>query len=159
MDFTSIEFYTIAFVVAMILVGFFLSQRRINPASSFIDTFDLEDMDITPGDDTPVEGVLKLTATDDGLVVIERTGLKLVEGETANLIATIVDDKVTIEEKKGKVSALGGKESYYKGRVTVKYFLPNNKVYVRYDSSVTGQWCKFSFKNIPRNVASHELRY
>lgn len=159
MEFTSIEFYTIAFVVAMILVGFFLSQRRINPASSFIDAFELEEMEAPPQADGPVEGLLLLVAAEDGSVTIERTGLRLVEGETANLIATIVDDKVTIEEKKGKVSALGGKDTYYRGRVRVKYFLANNKVYVRYDSSVTGQWCKFSFKNYPGNTASHELRF
>lgn len=160
MDFTSIEFYTIAFVVAMVLVGFFLSQRRINPASSFINTFDLEPAgDASAATDAPLEGSLTLTAGDDGSVTIERTGLRLVEGETANLVATIIDDKVTIEEKKGKVSALGGKETYYKGKVKVNYFLPNNKVYVRYDSTVTGQWCKFAFKNFPGNIATHELRY
>ena len=45
MDFTSIEFYTIAFCVAMVLVGFFLKQKRINPASSTINSLELEKLD------------------------------------------------------------------------------------------------------------------
>ena len=118
----------------MVLVGFFLSQRRINPASSFINTFDLEPAgDASATTDAPLEGFLTLTAGDDGSVTIERTGLRLVEGETANLVATIIDDKVTIEEKKGKVSALGGKETYYNmnmnGVIKIMRSMGNNDQY------------------------------
>ncbi len=159
MDFTSIEFYTIAFVVAMTLVGFFLKQRSIKPASSFINAFELEKTGTVEESDLAKPGRLTLTAGTNGTVTFERTGLRLADGETVNIIATVIDDKVTIEEKKGKVSAFGGREDMYTGRVDVKFFLPNNKVYVRYDSSVTGQWAKFSFKNLPGNAATHELRY
>lgn len=154
MDFTSIEFYTIAFCVAMGLVGFFLGQKRIKPATSRINALELEKQD-----NAATSNTIKLTANDDGTVTIERTGFNLVDGETVNLIATIADDKLTIEEKKGKASALGGREESYTGRVTVDYFPVDNKVYVRYDSSVTGQWSKFSFKNRARNSVEHEMRY
>ena len=157
MDFTSIEFYTIAFCVAMGLVGFFLTQKRIKPATSRINALEIEPVD--EDNDTSSPGTLKLSGNTDGTVTIERTGLRLVDGETVNLIATIVDDKLTIEEKKGKASALGGKEGTYCGRVNVDYIPSDGKYYVRYDSSVTGQWCKFSFKNTPRNFVEREMRY
>ena len=155
MDFTSIEFYAIAFCVAMGLVGFFLSQKRIKPATSRINSLELERFDGEVGD----MGTIKLVANTDGTVTIERTGLHLVDGETVNLIATIIDDKLSIEEKKGKASALGGREDNYNGHAVVDYFPVDNKMYVRYESSVTGQWSKFSFKNSAHNSVEHEMRY
>jgi hypothetical protein len=157
MDFTSIEFYTIAFCVAMGLVGFFLTQKRIKPATSRINALELES--VAEEEDATSPGTLKFTGNTDGTVTISRTGIRLIEGETVNLIATIVDDKLTIEEKKGKASALGGKESLFRGSVTVDYIPADGKYYVRYDSSVTGQWCKFSFKNTSRNFVEREMRY
>ena len=159
MDFTSIEFYTIAFCVAMAIVGFFLRQKRIKPATSRINSMELAKQESAGGNEATSQCLLKLVANDDGTVTIERTGLQLVDGETVNLIATIIDDKLTIEEKKGKVSGLGGREEAYTGRVTLDFIPSGSKMYVRYDSSVTGQWCKFAFKNFPRNIATHELRY
>lgn len=158
MDFTSIEFYTIAFCVAMAVVGFFLTQKRIKPAASYINVYETEPIE-DPDFDVATQSQLKFIANGDGTVTIERKGLQLVDGETVNIIATIIDDKLTIEEKKGKASTLGGKDNYYTGRVTVDFIPANARIYLRYDSSVTGQWCKFSFKNIPRNHVEHELRY
>lgn len=157
MDFTSIEFYTIAFCVAMGLVGFFLTQKRIKPAISRINALEIEPE--TEDDDSTSHGTLRFSTNDNGTVTIERTGMRLVDGETVNLIATIVDDKLTIEEKKGKASSLGGRDRSYRGHVDVDYIPADGKYYVRYDSSVTGQWCKFSFKNTPRNFVEREMRY
>lgn len=156
MDFTSIEFYTIAFCVAMGLVGFFLGQKKTKPATSRVQALDLEK---DPSEVAAAQGTIKLTAHDSGNVTIERTGLQLVDGETVNLLVTIIDDKISIEEKKGKASALGGREESFTGRVDVDFFPVNNKMYVRYESSVTGQWCNFAFKNTPRNHVTREMRY
>ena len=152
MDFTSIEFYTIAFFVAMGLVGFFMGQKKTKPASSHIDALNI---DIAV--DESQQGTVKLVACNDGKVRIERKGLILNEGESINLIGTIIDDKITIEEKKGQVVPTG-KESLYQGEVTVDYF-PPGKVYVRYESSATGQWCKLAFDNHNRNYVEKEMRY
>ena len=157
MDFTSIEFYTIAFCVAMGLVGFFLTQKRIKPAISRINALEIEPE--TEDDDSTSPGTLRFSANDNGTVTIERTGMRLVDGETVNLIATIVDDKLTIEEKKGKASSLGGRDRSYRGHVDVDYIPADGKYYVRYDSSVTGQWCKLSFKYTPGNFVEREMRY
>lgn len=67
MDFTSIEFYAIAFCVAMGLVGFFLSQKRIKPATSRINSLELERFDGEVGD----MGTIKLVANTDGTVTID----------------------------------------------------------------------------------------
>ncbi len=156
MDYTSIEFYTIAFVVAMALVGFFMSYKRTEPASTHLAALDLEPVQ---GDESSPESIVKLDAHDDGSVTLERKGMLLVDGETVNIVATVIDDKITIAEKKGKASALGGRESLYDGHAVMKFFPQGGKVYLRYESSVAGQWCKFSFVNKPGNRVVRELRY
>ncbi len=155
MDFTSVEFYTIAFFIAIALVGFFMKQKKTAPATSVISSLNL-----VPAPSGPA-GIsrLRLAAHDDGSVTIEREGLLLCEGETVNLIATVIDDKITIQEKKGMTSAFGGKESVYNGHIDVTFFLENNKNYLRYESSVAGQWCKLSFVNSPGNKVEKDLSY
>lgn len=155
MDFTSVEFYTVAFFVAMVLVGFFVSYKKTAPASSVISALELEPAS-SPENDT---SRLRLMAHDDGSVTIAREGLLLSDGETVNLIVTIIDDKITIQEKKGKVSEFGGKESVYNGHVDVTFFPENNKFYLRYESSVAGQWCKLAFVNSPGNKVEKDLSY
>lgn len=139
----------------MAFVGVFVRQKKALPATSVLCSLDL-----TPAPQQP-QGTsrLRLTAHADGSVTIEREGLLLCDGETVNLVATIIDDKVTIEEKKGKISAFGGKESAYNGHVDVTFFLENNKNYLRYESSVAGQWCKLAFNNIPGNKVEKDLSY
>lgn len=140
----------------MAFVGLFLRQKKTTPAKSV-----LTSLDIVPAPAQQAEGTsrLRLTARDDGSVTIEREGLLLSDGETVNLITTIIDDKITIQEKKGKISAFGGKESVYNGHVDVTFFLENNKNYLRYESSVAGQWCKFAFNNYPGNTVEKDLSY
>lgn len=155
MDFTSVEFYTIAFFVAMALVGFFVSQKKRFPASSYLAALELE----PSPQDGPNDSKLSLTAHDDGSVTIVREGILLSDGETVNLIATKIEDKITISEKKGKVSAFGGKEGMYDGHVDVTFFPVGNKTYLRYESSVAGQWCKLAFINSPGNKVEKDLKY
>ena len=155
MDFTSIEFYTIAFFLAMAFVGLFVKQKKIAPAKSVISSLDL----VPAPSQQSGTSLLRLQANDDGSVKIEREGLLLCDGETVNLIATIVDDKITIQEKKGKISAFGGKESVYNGHVDVTFFPEDNKSYLRYESSVAGQWCKLAFVNSPGNKVEKDLSY
>jgi len=152
--FTSVEFFTIAFFVAMSLVGFFVNQKKTVPASSVINALEL---DVAP--DENEESKLRLESHDDGVVTIERDGLLLSDGETVNLITTIIDDKVTISEKKGKVSAFGGKETVFNGHVDVTFFPVGIKSYLRYESSVAGRWCKLSFVNTPGNKVEKDLKY
>lgn len=140
----------------MALVGVFVSHKKTIPATSALSSLNLVEAPQRQQDGT---SRLRLLARDNGTVTIEREGLLLSDGETVNLIATIIDDKITIQEKKGKISAFGGKESVYDGHVDVTFFLENNKNYLRYESSVTGQWCKLAFNNYPGNIVEKELSY
>jgi hypothetical protein len=92
MDFTSVEFYTIAFCVAMGLVGFFLGQKSVKPATSYITAFDIEPQDEDSTDKT--SSIIKLSSNEDGTVTINRLGVHLVEGETINIIATLINSGV-----------------------------------------------------------------
>lgn len=139
----------------MALVGFFVGQKRRTPASSYLTALELNP---SPAE-SPQESKLSLTAHDDGSVTIVRKGILLSEGETVNLIATKIEDKITISEKKGKVSAFGGHEGIYDGHVDVTFFPVNNKTYLRYESSVAGQWCKLAFVNLPGNKVEKDLKY
>ncbi len=138
----------------MALVGFFVKQKATTPAASVLSSLNLV---AAPQHDGASR--LRLLAHDDGSVTIEREGLILSEGETVNLITTIIDDKITIQEKKGKISVFGGKEGVYNGHVDVTFFLENNKNYLRYESSVAGQWCKLAFNNYPGNMVEKDLSY
>lgn len=161
MDIHSIEFYVLAFMVAVALVALLLGQRKQMPAVTRIVELPLgEPGDMVPiNDAAPVKpSTLRLTARSGGMVTIERTAIPLHDGETVNLIATIIDDKITIQEKKGMVAAFGSREQYYDGSVDVDFF-PFEKVYVRYESQVNGQWSKFSFLNREGNTVAHDLTY
>lgn len=139
----------------MALVGFFVGQKRRTPASSYISALELEPSPV----ESTQESKLSLAAHDDGSVTIVREGILLSDGETVNLIATKIEDKITIAEKKGKVSAFGGHEGVYDGHVDVTFFPVGNKTYLRYESSVAGQWCKLAFINSPGNKVEKDLRY
>lgn len=139
----------------MAFVGLFVRQKKTSPATSVISSLDLT---LAPSQQDG-RSRLRLLSNADGSVTIEREGLLLCDGETVNLIATIIEDKITIQEKKGKISAFGGKESVYDGHVDVTFFLENNKSYLRYESSVAGQWCKLAFRNTPGNRVEKDLSY
>lgn len=159
MDFNSIEFYTIAFILAIALVALLFRQKQWHPAQTHIVPLDLNKTDLQVDRDDKKEllpAKLRLTALDDGKVMVERENIPLREEETVNLIATVVDDKITIEEKKGMVAALGGREFYSNGCQTLA-FIPADKVYIRYESAVAGRWAKFAFLNREGNKVEHEL--
>lgn len=152
MDITSVEFYTIALVVAFTLLGLIVGQKRQAPASTHFATLEVQPTEPSAASQ------LTLTALDNGNVRIERTGLALRAGETVNLIATVVDDKVSIVEKKGNVAVLGGEETTHSGTATVAFLTPR-KWNVRYESQVTGQWVKFQFSNTAGNHKTRTLNY
>ena len=159
MDINSVEFYTIALLVAVALIALLMRQREPEAARTHIVPLDLEPTgEEVPRDDnaTPRPTHLRLTALADGKVALERDALPLRAQETVNLVATVIDDKVTIEEKKGMTAVFNSQEHYYNGSQTLT-FLPFEKVYIRYESQVTGRWAKFAFLNREGNSYEREL--
>lgn len=139
MDIHSIEFYVLALFVAFALIGVFFGRTDRSPAHTYI-----EPMDISNDDpDSPHE--LTVEALPDGQVAITHRGLELKDGDTLNLVATIIDDKAKLVLKRG----VEGNEAMIrpvKASANVK-FLPNERIHLRYESEFTGEWCVFAFTN------------
>lgn len=142
MDVNSVEFYTLAFVVAMTLFGWLMSRREKNPPSTHIVqllTTPVEDE--TQGD---AQDLLTMEVTEDGKVTVQRTGLTLGSEETANLVITIQDDHCTIIEKKG-LKRRGSIGQPVNGYAILDCLRPGCRYRMRYESHLTSAWATFNF--------------
>ena len=149
-DIHSVEFYVIAFVVAMALVTLLVGQRSRGEATTNIDTFDLIP---SMADEA---GLLAISSEDTDRVAITRTGLPIFEGDTVVLVSTVIDDKWHIEEKRATKGR--GAHVAMDGAVEVSFLRPG-RYHVRYDSEVTGQWCTFTHTHRPGNTTRAQLKY
>ena len=138
MDINSVEFYTIAFVVAMALVALLMGRTEKKPPSTYI--FQL----LTTPTDSDDEDLLCVEALDGGRVRLSRTGLSIGPEETVNLVFTISNDKCSIVEKKG-VRRRRSVDEPVTGEVTVKCLRPGCRYRIRYESQVTSTWATFTF--------------
>lgn len=148
MDINSVEFYTIAFVVAMALVALLMGRTEKKPPSTYI--FQL----LTTPTDSDDEDLLCVEALDGGRVRLSRTGLSIGPEETVNLVFTISNDKCSIVEKKG-VRRRRAVDEPVTGEVTVKCLRPGCRYRIRYESQVTSTWATFTFDTSspePKNV-------
>lgn len=149
-DIHSVEFYVIAFVVAMALVTLLIGQRTHGPATTNIDTLDL-----TPSlaDEA---GLLTITSSDTDHVTIARTGLPIFEGDTIILVSTVIDDKWHIQEKRATKGR--GAHVAMDGSAQLTFLKPG-RYHVRYDSEVTGQWVTFTHTHRPDSTTNAHLKY
>ena len=148
--FHSVEFYVMALFVAFTLLGLIVSPRLGGAAASTMAAMDFE-----PRGEVP-RGTLLLTAGAKGAIEVRRYGLSVREGETVYLTATIIDDKMTIVEKRG--TKVVGEPRDVDGVATLKK-MPNRKLHVRYDSEVTGEWGLLTFLNVDGNHVPATLKY
>ena len=101
MDITSVEFFTLAFVVAMAIVAMMIGRReRGIPSTHILQLITEPDSGAT----ADAEDCVLLERLENGRVRIRRTGLTLVPDETVNLVFTIRDEQCTIVEKKASRS-------------------------------------------------------
>ena len=138
MDINSVEFYTIAFVVAMALIALLMGRSEKKPPSTYIIQLDTVETEGESAD------VVRFEATDDGRVRISRTGLMLNPEETVNLVFTIRDEQCQIVEKKG-IKRRGTNSVPVTGEATVKWLRQGHKYHIRYESQVMSTWAKFAF--------------
>ena len=150
-DINSTEFFVMALTVAMAVLAILFGQRSHNPATTAITTFALNPC-ITSDD-----GLVVLQAMDDGDVLVLRNGIPLNDGDTVNIVATVIDDKLRITEKKGVV-APSQTEVKADGTATLTG-LPIDRYHVRYESEITGQWALFTFANRDGKTATAHLKY
>lgn len=152
MDFTSPEFYTIAFVVAMALVALLMGKVEKKPASTHI-----VQLGTVPDENEDCEDAVTLELAEGGRVRIGRTGLSIGAEETVNLVFTIRDGECTIVEKKG-VKRRGSRVEPVKGMVEVKCLRPI-KYKMRYESQITSAWASFTIDASKPAVKRVNLNY
>ena len=152
MDIHSVEFYVLALFVAFALLGVIFARNDRSPARTHIETFELEDDVECPDEDHWV----RFTGKPDGTVVIDRQGLTLKTGETVNLVATIIDDKATLIEKRGVAG--DGDPAPKRAQVAVTW-MPTRRMHIRYESEVTGEWGLVAFTNRETACKQCQLRH
>lgn len=161
MEVNSIEFYSLALLVAIALIGLICGEKPHTPATTDIVQLVLKWLpQSVPADaDADVPSTVTLTALPDGQVLLERTGLSLRSGDTAFIVATIVDDKIKIVEKQGMHSTLAVWPAACTASATLGFWREGRKLHVRYESELTGRWGTFTFANVEGRTASVDLKY
>lgn len=137
MDITSVEFYTLAFVVAMALVGLLMGRREKNAPSTYIVPL----VTSAAGDDES-EDALSLEAIDGG-ILFNRTGIHAVPQSTVHLVINIEGDHCSIVEKQGRKSK-GRALDTMNGTALVKCLAAGRKYHVRYESQLNSTWATFT---------------
>jgi len=155
METMSVEFYTLAFVVAMAVVGYLISRNDKSAKSTHIVQLDTNLVTSTDNQND----ILRLQPQRDGSILLTRCGLFIAEGETVNLVITIADDKCSIVEKKGIVKRRARAKQPITGSVTLTCLPTGGKLHVRYDSQITSRWVTFTFDPTKATTTIAELRY
>lgn len=150
-DINSTEFFVMALTVAMAVLAMMFGQRTHNPATTVITSLSLNPC-ITSDD-----GLIVLQAQDNGDILLLRNGIPINDGDTINIVATVIDDKLTIIEKKGVLSP--SKTEVKVDGIATLSGLPIDRYHVRYENEFTGQWALFTFANKEGRKASSHLKH
>ncbi len=137
MDITSVEFYTLAFVVAMALVALLVGRTEARPPSTYIVPLATSAAD---GDDVP--DTVSLQPSGETFV-LKRTGINVAPEDTVHLVINIKGDSCSIVEKKGRKSK-GSIRETMNGEAVIKCLRPNTKYRMRYESQLNSTWATFS---------------
>ena len=138
MDITSVEFYTIAFVVAMALIALLMGRREKQPPSTFI-----VQLATCNDENDESEDTVLLDGEAGKPLRLKRTGITIGPEETVNLVITVQEDHCTIVEKKGKKKRGAGGEAAI-GEAVIKCLRPAGKYHVRYESQLNSTWATFT---------------
>ncbi len=161
-DINSIEFYSIALFVAVALIGLIFGEKTHSPATTDIVPLDLKWPHAAmpqPQSADEAPSVVMLAATPDGQVTLTRTGLSLRPGDTAFIVATVVDNKLKIVEKQGTHTTVAVWPEQCEARTVLGFWGAGRKFHVRYESELTGQWGTCVMANADGRVARIELKY
>lgn len=140
MDITSVEFYTLAFVVAMALVALLMGRTEKKPPSTYI----VQLMTNISDEETEAEDTVLLQPTA-GTVQLKRTGISIAPEDTVNLVITVQEDSCSIVEKKGRKSrskGIVGDPAI--GEAVLKCLRPGTKYHMRYESQLNSTWATFT---------------
>ncbi len=158
-DVNSIEFYSIALLVAVALIGLIFGEKPHRPAATDIVQLVLKWPQTAVASPDEMPSAVTLTAMPDGQVRLSRTGLSLRPGDTAFIVATMVDDKLRIEEKQGVRSTMAVWPEPCEASATLGFWPAGRKLHVRYESELTGQWGTCALANVGGRESRIELKY
>lgn len=132
--FTSVEFYTIAVTVAILIVGFIFNPSRHSPAMTYLYAASIE-----PSAGGDADGRrLEIESLDDFTLLLRRRGAPLPEGASAFANVELVDDKVTVTEKLSASNPMATLACY---DVTVRIdCLKATRYHLRYEVPAAGLW-------------------
>lgn len=145
----TVFFYTLIMLVAFALLGIICSPKSKKEISTKI-----VEMAVEPTNGS-TESIVTFKALPKGLISVKRSNFMLHPGDTVCLVIHKYTDHIKIVEKKGLVGM--GEEVLCCGETTIGCIGQRWYSY-RYESEVTGQWCKFEFTNLDGNEAKAELR-
>ncbi|MGM9803882.1 MAG: hypothetical protein ACI308_06870 [Muribaculaceae bacterium] len=151
--FSSTEFYCMAVVVAIALLGVLLHQSPQGPAETYVLPMLLTGIDGPFGDET-----LSLTVTPQGEVMLVHTGLMIDPDARVNVTAQKCGDKITIVERRAD-RVLGSSQPQAMRAVAQLAFVGRGRTWIRFESEVTGTWGTLSLLNVEGYAASVQLRY
>ncbi len=148
--FTSTEFCIILLFVAFTIVGMIFSPKTKGRAST-----NIVPAIVVPTHEAEVAEI-EMHAMANGNVKLIHNNFMVRDGETVNIVATMIGDSIRLVEKKGLSAA--NAELRCKAEA-VLMFVGRGKYAFRYESEVSGQWCTFEFANVNGNVKKIKLRY
>ncbi|MBQ6167600.1 MAG: hypothetical protein IJK41_09285 [Muribaculaceae bacterium] len=155
MDITSVEFYTLAFVVAMALVALLMGRREKNPPSTYI-----VQLATSPAEDDAAEDTVLLQPTESGnAILLKRTGINIGPEDTVNLVINVQEDSCSIVEKKGRKSRKGVIGDPVTGEAVLKCLRPGCKYRMRYESQLNSTWATFSLDPSSPEPREVKLRF
>ena len=158
MDVTSVEFYTLAFVVAMALVALLMGRSEKQPPSTYILQLITVPQAVDDADDA--DDAVTLEPLDQGCCfLLNRSGITLAPDETVNLVITIQQDHCTIIEKKGKKRHRGVVGEPVAGKAVIKCLRPATRYRVRYESQLTSTWATFTLDTSSPTTRVVKLNY
>ncbi|MBS7375283.1 MAG: hypothetical protein KIG52_04980 [Muribaculaceae bacterium] len=152
--FTSTEFYCLAMVVAIALIGLLMGQSPPKPAETYITQ--LFTTVAHHGDDADM---VTLSVMPDRTVLIARSGIIGAPDMGINLVAEVVGDKVKIVEKRASLTHRLGTtgEVPLHGTAQLRCFGLGHYS-VRYESEITGGWALLSLSMVEGFARSVDLR-
>ena len=153
MDITSVEFYTLAFVVAMALVALLIGKKEKQPPSTYI----VQLTTTEPADQgTDIDTVILQPSGD--AVLLKRTGIEVSPEDSVNLVITIQQDYCTIVEKRGRKSK-GRARQTMDGEAVLKCLRPYRKYRIRYESQLNSTWAKFTLDTSSSTPCAQRLNF
>lgn len=132
--FTSVEFYTIAITVAILIVGFIFNPSRRSPAMTYLYSATIE-----PSAEADADGrLLEIESLDDFTLLLRRRCAVLPEGASAFANVELVDDNITVTEKLSASSSTAPLACY---DVSVRIdCLKATRYHLRYEVPGAGLW-------------------